>query len=139
MIPHLERYDDASCIARWHVTVNNHLRKLLWPWYTRKGVHVEDARGKRMVMRSDPVKKDVAKALAFSNNGEDFSLFVDWVAGYTYDVTPQKKLGWVKVKRPAPLEVVNSLMNTDKPAVAVGIVWKHGIRRLEGKVFQLQS
>lgn len=83
------------------------------------GVHVEDARGKRTVMRSDPVKKDVAKALAFSNNGEDFSLFVDWVAGYTYDVTPQKKLGWVKVKRPAPREVVRAKCSSsnldDKP------------------------
>ena len=104
---------------------------------------METASGKRKLMRVDSAwtaaeKADVRKALATSNNGEDFSRFVDWVAGHEFDVVGGK-LGWVQRQTHAPLRVVNALMNAQTRDKAVDIVWRHCLERMEGAVYQLRS
>lgn len=147
-VPHLERYNDPNCVARWHVTVNNHLRKLLWPWWIRaadQGVYIETTNGKRRLLRNEDAwtassRKVVRKALAFSNNGEDFSLFVDWVAGHTFDLVG-RKMQWVRKEHPAPHTIVNAFMNISEPQTAVKLVWEHCIKRVdeEEKIYELKS
>ena len=143
-VPHLKRYQDADCIARWHVTVNNHLRNMLWVWWSAKGVRVETTEGRMLVRNVDAWSAssltNVKKALAFSNNGEDFNLFVDWVAGYTFDVV-ENELKWVRVKHAAPTNIVNALMNNGDRRTAIDLIWKHCIMRMQGeqKIYQLKS
>lgn len=147
-VPHIERYDDPDCVARWHVTVNNHLRTLLWPWWVRgseQGVHIETTNSRRRLLRNEDAwtassRKAVRKALALSNNGEDFSLLVDWVAGHTFDFVG-RKMQWVRKEHPAPLRIVNAFMNISDPQTAVMLVWAHCIKKVdgEGKIYELKS
>ena len=128
----MQKYGDDSCIARWHVTVHNHLRALLWRWYTRKGVHFEDEQGRRRFARDEDAwsivekQPSVRKALSRSNNAEEFQLFVVWVAGCVEGQT-----AWAKRSSAASAEVVNLLMNAKSPKSAIALVWKHGMRRAQ--------
>jgi len=84
--------------------------------------------------------KSVRKALAFSNNGEDFSLFVNWVAGYEFDVVGNK-FKWGRTKKKAPQNTVNALMNNHDRRTAVELVWKHCIQPMQGEkiIYELKS
>lgn len=145
-VPHLEAFDSASARTRWHAAVNNHLRRLLWEWYVNPEevgmARVEFVSGRKGVANEEKALAATSAARRVfmrSNNGEDFSRFVDWVTGYELDVRGGK-LKWIRKKDAARPGVVAALMDAQDCESAVAVVWREGFTSAgSGKAVYLKA
>lgn len=129
-IPHLQDESSGSKKERRSAQINNHIRTLLWDWWyaaeDKRGVYVELRSGLRKLIKDmDYVeaskRPSVKKVLLFSNNGEDLNLFIEWVADE------------------APKKMVDNIMARKSTTSMIDYVWKHGLRREDGKVWRLRT
>lgn len=128
-IPHLRDATTGSNKDRRAAKINNHIRKMLWNWWKAakdaRGVYVERKNGSHdLVADTDyekaATRRGVRKVLLFSNNGEDLTIFIEWVADS------------------APEATVNKIMACKTPDDMIAYVWKHGLQELKGKVWHLR-
>ena len=128
-VPHLRDEAAGTRRERRAAKINNHIHRLLWEWWRAaedaRGVYVELKTGERRLLeRTDYLqakgRPDVKRVLSFSKNGEDLNVFIDWVAD-------------------APKKTVDAILALRTRDDMVAYVWKHGLQRMEDKVWHLKA
>ena len=119
-----------TALQKKFAKINNHIRRMLWQWWkeaeNKQGVYVERNNGTHTLLKKTNYKEasqipSVKKVLLFSNNGEDLTLFIEWVS---------KKASKATV---AKIMAISSAKNM------IAYIWKHGLQKLDKKVWPLRQ